>query len=65
MALIFCTIFQRVSNDCTSAIYSNDGPEEFLKSKHYQFITDKLNEIEISLRYSDLKSFAQYMKNNT
>ena len=52
-----------VYDDCTSAIYSNDGPEEFLKSKHYQFITDKLNEIEISLRYSDLKSFAQYMKN--
>jgi hypothetical protein len=43
------------------AIQSNDFPEEFLKSRHYRFIEDKLNEIEMSLKYVDLESFAKHM----
>ena len=44
-----------------TAIRSNDCPEEFLKNRHYQFIGDKLNEIEMSLKYTDLESFAKHM----
>ena len=43
------------------AIRSNDCPEEFQNSRQYQFIEDKLKEIEISLKYADLESFAKHM----
>ncbi len=46
---------------CTLAIWSNEYPKEFLKNKHYQFIQEKLNEIEMSLKYGDLESFAKHM----
>jgi hypothetical protein len=53
--------YSTVYNEGNSAIQSNDCPEEFLSSTHYKFIQDKLNEIEMSLRYADLESFAKYM----
>ena len=53
--------FSMVYHEAISAIHSNDCPEEFLNSKHHQFILNKLNEIEMSLRYADLESFAKHI----
>lgn len=46
-----------------SALQTGDYPERFLNSEQYRFVREKLNEIEISLKYADLESFAKYMKN--
>jgi hypothetical protein len=43
------------------ALQSNECPEEFQKNRHYQFIKEKLKDIEISLKYADLESFAKHM----
>jgi hypothetical protein len=45
--------FSRVHDECISAIGSNDCPEDFTNSAYYQFVQDKLSEIEKSLTYSD------------
>lgn len=46
-----------------SALQSSDYPEKFVNSKHYRLIKEKIDEVEISLKYADLESFARYMKN--
>ena len=43
------------------ALRSVDYPKEFRNTTYYRFIQEKINEIEISLRYSDLISFGRYM----
>jgi len=53
--------FSRVHDDCISAISSNDCPEDFSNSAQYRFVQDKLSEIEKSLTYSDIESFAKHM----
>jgi hypothetical protein len=50
-----------VYDEGISAIQSDDCPQEFLNSKCYQFIQDKLREIETLVRYTDLESFAKHM----
>jgi hypothetical protein len=60
-ALSTVSKYSKVYSCCNSAIQSSDCPEEFLKSSHYQFVQDKLNEIELSLRYADLESFAKHV----
>ncbi len=60
-ALSTISKYSKICNDCNSAIQSSDCPEEFLNSSHYQFVQHKLNEIELSLRYSDLESFARHI----
>lgn len=47
--------------DAGISVLDSEYPKEFFNSKHYQFILDKLNGIEILLRYSDLRSFGKYM----
>jgi hypothetical protein len=56
-----CTInkFFMVFDDGISALETN-YPDEFLDTTHYQFIQEKLNEIKISLKFEDLKSFGKY-----
>jgi hypothetical protein len=54
--------FFTIYDDGISALEYEEHPKEFSGSKHYHFIQSKLNEIEILLRYSDLESFAEYMK---
>src|SRR5207245_6349849 len=61
--LITINKFFVVYHEGVSALQSGEYAERFLKSKHYRFIQKKLNEIEISLKYADLESFAKYMKN--
>lgn len=51
-----------VYDEGISALRSDDYPEKFVDSEHYRFIKEKINEIEISLKYTDLESFAKYMK---
>ena len=51
-----------VYDEGISALQSGDYPEKFVNNKHCRFIEKKINEIEISLRYTDLESFAKYMK---
>ena len=51
--------FFTIYDDGKSAAESDDYPKEF---SGIHFIQSKLNEIEILLRYSDLESFAGYMK---
>jgi hypothetical protein len=55
--------FFMVFDDGISALETN-YPDEFLDTTHYQFIQEKLNEIEISLKFADLKSFGNYMRSN-
>jgi hypothetical protein len=50
-----------VYDEGISATESDDCPEEFLNSKYYQFIQEKLREIELLVRYTDLESFAKHM----
>jgi hypothetical protein len=50
-----------VYDDGISAIQSPDCTQEFLNSKYYQFIQEKLREIEVLVRYTDLESFAKHM----
>src|SRR6185437_13925330 len=57
--------FLQVYDDGNSAVQSDDVSKTYLQKKgeHYQFIQEKLNEIEILLRYTNLESFAKYMIN--
>lgn len=54
--------FSMVYDEGISALQSSDYPEEFRNTAHYQFIQKKINEIGISLKYSDLRTFGKYMK---
>jgi hypothetical protein len=53
--------FSTVHDECISAMGSNDCPEEFPNGAHYHFVQDKLDEIEESLTYADIESFARHM----
>jgi DNA-binding MarR family transcriptional regulator len=57
--------FLKVYDDGISAVQSDDFSKAYLQKggEHYQFIQEKLNGIEILLRYTSLKSFANYMIN--
>jgi DNA-binding MarR family transcriptional regulator len=57
--------FLKVYDDGISAVQSDDFSKAYLQKggEHYQFIQEKLNGIEILLRYTSLKSFAKYMIN--
>jgi hypothetical protein len=57
--------FLKVYDEGISTIESDDFSKAYLKKgdEHYQFIQEKLNEIEILLRYTNLKSLAKYMIN--
>jgi hypothetical protein len=57
--------FLKVYDDGVPAFQSDDFSNEYLQKggEHYQFIQEKLNGIEILLRYTNLKSFAKYMIN--
>jgi hypothetical protein len=61
-ALSTINTFFTIYNDGISALESEDYTKEFSRSKNHHFIQSKLSEIEILLRYSDLESFAEYMK---
>lgn len=54
--------FFMVYDDGISALESGNYPQEFVNTQHCRFMKEKLNEIEISLKYTDLESFAKYMK---
>jgi len=64
-ALNTINTFSIIYNDGVSAMESEDFPKEFVQNEHYKLMQDKLNDIEISLRYSDLESFAKHIKNTT
>jgi hypothetical protein len=53
--------FSTIHDEGVHALESVDYPEEFRNTAYYRFIQEKINEIEISLRYSDLLSFGRYM----
>ena len=53
--------FSTIYYEGVHALESVDYPKEFLNTAYYRFIQEKINEIEISLRYSDLLSFGRYM----
>ncbi|MGA9150635.1 MAG: hypothetical protein WBZ36_08655 [Candidatus Nitrosopolaris sp.] len=53
--------FSTIYYEGVHALESVDYPKEFLNTAYYRFIQEKINEIEISLRYSDLLSFSRYM----
>jgi hypothetical protein len=53
--------FFMVFDDGISAL-ATASQEEFLDTTYYQFIQEKLNEIEMSLKFADLKSFGKYMR---
>jgi DNA-binding MarR family transcriptional regulator len=57
--------FLKVYDDGISAVQTDDFSKAYLQKGggHYQFIQEKLNGIEILLRYTSLKSFAKYMIN--
>ena len=57
--------FLKVYDDGISAVQSDDFSKAYPQKggEHYQFIQEKLNGIEILLRYTSLKSFAKYMIN--
>jgi hypothetical protein len=57
--------FLKVYDDGISAVQSDDFSKAYLQKggEYYQFIQEKLNGIEILLRYTSLKSFAKYMIN--
>jgi DNA-binding MarR family transcriptional regulator len=57
--------FLKVYDDGISAVLSDGFSKKYRQKggEHYQFIQEKLNEIEILLRYTNLKSFAKYMIN--
>ncbi len=57
--------FLKVYDDGISAVQSDDFSKAYLQKggEHYQFIQEKLNGIEILLRYTSLKSLAKYMIN--
>jgi hypothetical protein len=57
--------FLKVYDDGISAVQSDDFFKAYLQKggEHYQFIQEKLNGIEILLRYTSLKSLAKYMIN--
>jgi hypothetical protein len=42
-------------------LQSVDYPEQFRNTAYYRFIQEKMKEIEISLKYTDLLSFGKYM----
>jgi hypothetical protein len=52
-----------VYEDGIRALESVDCPEESRNTAYYRLILEKINEIEMSLRYTELKSFGKYMKN--
>jgi hypothetical protein len=53
--------FSTIHDEGVRALESVDYPKEFRNTVYYTFIQEKINEIEISLRYSDLLSFCRYM----
>jgi hypothetical protein len=53
--------FSTIDDEGVHALESVDYPKEFLNTAYYRFIQEKINEIEISLKYSDLLSFGRYM----
>jgi hypothetical protein len=53
----------RVYEDGIRALQSVDCPEESRNITYYRLIQEKINEIEMSLRYTELESFGKYMKN--
>ena len=53
----------RVYEDGIRALQSVDCPEESRNTTYYRLIQEKINEIEMSLRYTELESFGKYMKN--
>ena len=53
--------FSTIHDEGVHALESVDYPKEFLNTAYYIFIQEKINEIEISLKYSDLLSFGRYM----
>jgi hypothetical protein len=53
--------FSTIHDEGVHALESVDYPKEFLNTAYYRFIQEKINEIEISLKYSDLLSFTRYM----
>jgi len=57
--------FLKVYDDGISTVQSDDFSKAYLQKggEHYQFIQEKLNGIELLLRYTSLKSFAKYMIN--
>ena len=57
--------FLKVYDDGISTVQSDDCSKAYLQKggEHYQFIQEKLNGIEILLRYTSLKSLAKYMIN--
>ncbi len=60
-ALSIINKFFVIYDEGISAIESDECPKEFLMSKYYQFMQDKLKEIEVLVRYTDLESFAKHM----
>jgi hypothetical protein len=46
-----------------NALQSVDYPDKFRDTLYFRLILEKINEIEMSLKYSDLVSFGEYMKN--
>lgn len=57
--------FLKVYDDGISTVQSDDFSKAYLQKggEHYEFIQEKLNGIELLLRYTSLKSFAKYMIN--
>jgi hypothetical protein len=46
-----------------NALQSIDYPDKFRDTPYFRTIQEKINEIEMWLKYSDLVSFGEYMKN--
>jgi hypothetical protein len=53
----------RVYDGGIQALESVDYPNTFRDSVYFQLIQEKINEIGMSLKYIDLQSFGEYMKN--
>ncbi|HXX95921.1 MAG TPA: hypothetical protein VEL11_02225 [Candidatus Bathyarchaeia archaeon] len=53
--------FSIIHNEGIHALRSVDYPKEFRNTSYYGFIQEKINEIEISLKYTDISSFRKYM----
>lgn len=50
-----------ICNEGIHALKSVDYPKEFRNTAYYRFIQEKINEIEISLKYTDISSFHKHM----
>ena len=54
--------FSMIYNEGIHSLRSVDFPKEFRNTAYYRFIQEKINEIEISLKYTDISSFSKYLK---